>query len=249
MVRYAPLITIESNERLLLHVVALPSNHFHLWFSHIIRSQFSRVLVALALLAGASAFAPATRLTRSMALNANIMETAASLKGPDMVWGSDGVALGYEESEVKGQDTFNTFIAAVNAAGLADTLSGPGPFTVLMPTDSAFEKVDVAGLLKDIPKLKDILTYHVVAGEVPKGSISGDLKTVNGKSLTYKRFARQTFVDDAVVGMVPQGAATGSVYPVDVKCDNGLIHVIDRVLTPGWVKISEEAGLGGIANK
>lgn len=196
--------------------------------------MFSRIVLALALVAGASAFAPASFGARvSSALNANIMDTAATLKGPNVPWGSDGVLLGYEESDIKGTDDFSNFVAAVNAAGLGPTLAS-GEYTVLAPVNSAFDK---AG-----PVSADVLKYHVIPGRITKESIAGDLPTLNGASLTYKRFARQTFVDDAVVGMVPQGAATGSVYPVNIACDNGLIHAIDRVLKPGWTKVDEMAG-------
>ena len=213
------------------------------------RLQFSRIIVALALLAGASAFAPATRLARGSALSANIVDTLKTLEGPNIYWGSAGVLEGHDESEVKGKDTFNTLIAAIEAAGLKDTLSG-GEFTLFAPTDSAFADLPpgtVEGLLKDPAALAKILTYHAVEGKVTKDSIGGNLKTVNGAELTYKRFARQTFVDMAVVGQVPQGAATGSVFPTDVACDNGLVHVIDQVLTPGWTATGAEAGLGGVA--
>jgi len=202
----------------------------------LIDAQFSRILLALALLGGASAFAPRFVARQSTALNANIMQTVQTLVGPDVVWGSDGVLQGYEESDVKGQDTFMSFVQQVQMAGLTETLSS-GEYTVFVPTDTAMAGKQLT---------PDQLKYHVVPGRVPKGSIGGDLQTLQGSSLTYKRFARQTFVDDAVVGMVPQGAATGSVYPVDVQCDNGLVHVIDKCLQPGWVGADAEAGLGGV---
>ena len=72
--------------------------------------------------------------------------------------------------------TFKTLVAAVTAAGLADTLSGTGPFTVFAPTDEAFAKLPagtVDSLLKDIPALTKILTYHVVSGKVMAGAVMG----------------------------------------------------------------------------
>lgn len=196
-----------------------------------------RVLIALALCATATAFTPSSfgARSRAAALRANIVETLVALKGPNIVWGYDGPANGHEEAEIRGQDTFNTLIAAVTAAGLAPTLSGPGPFTVFAPTDSAFARLPkgtVEALLKDIPALTKILTYHVVPGTVTFEQINGDLKTVNGKELKYKRFSRKTFLDNAWVGQKGEGAATGSVFPTNVAASNGIIHVIDDVLLP-----------------
>lgn len=78
---------------------------------------------------------------KKSALNANIVETLKSLPGPGIVWGSEGVPLGHEENDIKGYDNFDRLVNAVAAAGLADALSGPGPFTVFAPTNSAFDSV------------------------------------------------------------------------------------------------------------
>ena len=122
---------------------------------------------------------------------------------------------------------FTTLAAALQAAGLVDTLKGPGPFTVFAPTDEAFAKLPagtVETLLKpeNKDKLKAVLTYHVVAGK----AMSSDLKdgqsvtTVNGKTATVKIDGGKVMVGDATV-----------VKP-DVAASNGVIHVIDTVLVP-----------------
>jgi uncharacterized surface protein with fasciclin (FAS1) repeats len=85
--------------------------------------------------------------------------------------------------------TFKTLVAAVTAAGLAPTLSGPGPFTVFAPNDAAFAKLPagtVDALLKDIPKLASILTYHVVSGSVRPTRNGRSFDTVNGKEISVK---------------------------------------------------------------
>ena len=119
---------------------------------------------------------------------------------------------------------FKTLVAAVKAAGLADTLSSPGPFTVFAPTDAAFAKLPagtVDALLKDIPKLKAILTYHVVSGAVMAKDVkTGMVPTVNGQSLDVKADAMGVMVNNA------------KVVTADVKASNGVIHVIDTVLLP-----------------
>ena len=120
--------------------------------------------------------------------------------------------------------SFNTLVTAVKAAGLAETLSGEGPFTVFAPTDEAFAKLPagtVEALLADKEKLTAILTYHVVSGRVPASQVAGmsGAKTVNGKMVAI----------DASNG-VKVDAAT--VVKTDIGASNGIIHVIDTVLIP-----------------
>jgi uncharacterized surface protein with fasciclin (FAS1) repeats len=119
--------------------------------------------------------------------------------------------------------SFNTLVAAVKAAGLVDTLKGPGPFTVFAPTDAAFAKLPKAtldGLLKDPAALSKILTYHVVSGKVMAADVkAGKVKTVNGQELTVK-------TDGGV--MVDNAKVTAT----DVAASNGVIHVIDTVILP-----------------
>ena len=140
------------------------------------------------------------------------------------VMSSTAMAAGTIVEVAAGNGSFNTLVAAVKAAGLADTLSGKGPFTVFAPTDAAFAKLPagtVDALLKDVPKLKAILTYHVVAGSVMAKDVkTGMVKTVNGQSINVVAGASGVTVNDA------------KVTAVDVKASNGVIHVIDTVLLP-----------------
>ena len=120
--------------------------------------------------------------------------------------------------------SFHTLVAAVKAAGLADTLSGPGPFTVFAPTDEAFAKIpkaDLDALLADKAKLTAVLTYHVVPGKVMAKDVAGlkAAKTVNGAEVAI----------DTSSG-VKIDAAT--VIKADIDAANGVIHVIDTVLIP-----------------
>ena len=118
---------------------------------------------------------------------------------------------------------FKTLVAAVQAAGLVDTLKGPGPFTVFAPTDEAFAKIPKAtldGLLKDKAALSKILTYHVVAGKVMAKDIkAGPVKTVQGSDITLATSG----------GVTVNGA---KVVAADVAADNGVIHAIDTVIMP-----------------
>jgi uncharacterized surface protein with fasciclin (FAS1) repeats len=121
--------------------------------------------------------------------------------------------------------SFNTLVAAVQAAGLVDTLKGPGPFTVFAPTDEAFSKLPagtVDSLLKDIPQLTKILTYHVVSGKVLAADVVklDSAPTVEGTSVQIDASNGGVKINDA------------NVVTADVQADNGVIHVIDTVLIP-----------------
>jgi uncharacterized surface protein with fasciclin (FAS1) repeats len=121
--------------------------------------------------------------------------------------------------------SFKTLVAAVQAAGLVDTLKSPGPFTVFAPTDEAFGNLPagtVDSLLNDIPQLTKILTYHVVSGKVMAADVVNldSAPTVEGSNLKI----------DASNGSVKVNNAT--VITADLEVDNGVIHVIDTVLLP-----------------
>ncbi len=123
--------------------------------------------------------------------------------------------------------TFKTLAAAVTAAGLVDTLKGAGPFTVFAPSDEAFAKLPagtVEALLKDIPKLTSILTYHVVAGKV----MAADVMKMDGQSATTVNGAA---VKISTTGGVKLNGEV-NVVKTDIACTNGVIHVIDSVLLP-----------------
>lgn len=119
---------------------------------------------------------------------------------------------------------FNTLVTAVKSAGLVETLSGPGPFTVFAPTDEAFAKLPagtVESLLQDKAKLTSILTYHVVPGKVMAKDVVNlkSAKTVQGGMLTIDA-SNGVKVNDSLVTIT------------DIETSNGVIHVIDTVLLP-----------------
>jgi uncharacterized surface protein with fasciclin (FAS1) repeats len=128
-----------------------------------------------------------------------------------------------------GAGDFTTLVAAVQAAGLADTLSGEGPFTVFAPTDAAFEAAlaDLGVTAEELlanPDLGDILTYHVVAGSVPAGDVVAldgqEVATVNGATVAISIDGENVMVNGA------------KVITTDIQASNGIIHVIDAVLLP-----------------
>ena len=120
--------------------------------------------------------------------------------------------------------TFKTLVQAVQAAGLVETLSGEGPFTVFAPTDEAFAQIPqetLQAVLADKEKLTAILTYHVVPGKLMAADVvrSTQLQTVQGQSITVSTEGGVR-VDDA------------NVVQTDIEADNGVIHVIDKVIMP-----------------
>lgn len=123
--------------------------------------------------------------------------------------------------------SFNTLVAAVKAAGLVETLSGAGPFTVFAPVDAAFDALPegtVDTLVKPESKeqLTGILTYHVVAGKVMSSDLTDGMTatTVNGQTITIHLTDGKVMVNDA------------EVIIADVDTDNGVVHAINAVLMP-----------------
>jgi len=142
------------------------------------------------------------------------------------------------ENAVNSKD-HTTLVAAVKAAGLVETLQGKGPFTVFAPTNAAFDKLPkgtVATLLKPENKkmLQTILTYHVVAGRMNASDIAkaikagggkATLKTVSGGTLTAWMKGKDLYLTD-------ENGSSAKVTIADVNQSNGVIHVIDTVVTP-----------------
>ena len=120
--------------------------------------------------------------------------------------------------------SFNTLATALKAAGLVDTLKGPGPFTVFAPTDEAFAKIpkaDLDALIADKARLTKVLTYHVVPGKVMAADVTKlkEAKTVEGQMVRI----------DTSNGVKVNGA---NVIKADVEASNGVIHVINSVILP-----------------
>jgi uncharacterized surface protein with fasciclin (FAS1) repeats len=166
--------------------------------------------------------AEATDATTAPAPTEAPMTTGAAATADDIV----GTAVGAGD--------FTTLVAAVQAAGLEDTLRGEGPFTVFAPTDEAFAALPagtVDTLLADpAGDLTDILTYHVVSGAVPAADVVGldgqAVTTVNGATFTVE------VADDGSVTLTDGAGNEVNVIATDVQADNGVIHVVDGVLLP-----------------
>ncbi|HEV2082424.1 MAG TPA: fasciclin domain-containing protein [Brevundimonas sp.] len=179
----------------------------------------------------AAACSPSTEET-APAEPAAPMETPAATEAP--------AATGNVVQVAQGNGDFSTLVSAVTAAGLGETLSGPGPYTVFAPTNAAFEKVPAAtrdALMAPAGKadLTKILTYHVVPGrvdaaaltqQIQQGGGSATLTTVQGGTLTARAGA------DGSVTLTDAKGNTARVVTTDVAATNGVIHAIDTVVMP-----------------
>jgi uncharacterized surface protein with fasciclin (FAS1) repeats len=175
----------------------------------------------------------------SIALAASLAFGAATAMAQVMVGGAPMLATKDIVDNAVNSKDHTTLVAAVKAAGLVDTLKGPGPFTVFAPTNAAFAALPagtVDTLLKpeNKGKLTTVLTYHVVPGKVDAAALTqqikagggmASLKTVAGGTLTAK-------AADGKVMIMDENGQSASVTIADVMQSNGVIHVIDKVLLP-----------------
>lgn len=176
-------------------------------------------------------FAAASALTLAAcqpAAEAPVVVEDATIEAPVEPMIEEPVALPTIVELASGNPDFTTLVAAIQAAGLAETLSGPGPYTVFAPSNAAFAALP-AGTVDDLlkPENKDklaaILTYHVISGVTKAADLPAtetDVTTVNGKMVKVVAGA-----DGAKVGGAKVTAA-------DLEASNGVVHVIDTVLMP-----------------
>jgi len=166
-------------------------------------------------------------------------DTSAAASPTTTAASSGTTAMMAEETIVEiaaGNEDFSTLVAAVTAAGLAETLSGEGPFTVFAPTNEAFAKIPEATLTALLePANKDtltkILTYHVVAAEVMAADVTpGAVTTVEGTDFTIEVDGDKVVIVDGMGNRV-------NVTATDIEASNGVIHVIDGVLIPSDVTL------------
>ena len=167
-----------------------------------------------------------TKILAPIAMMLGIALSTAAIAGGGMGGGMKEQSADIVDIAV-GAGQFNTLAAALDAAGLVDTLKSDGPFTVFAPTDEAFAKLPegtVESLLK--PENKDqliaILTYHVVPGSVMASDVVNlsAATTVNGSDVAIEVVDGNVMIDDATV------------VKTDIKASNGVIHVIDSVILP-----------------
>ncbi|CAM3223089.1 fasciclin domain-containing protein [Deinococcus saxicola] len=158
---------------------------------------------------------------KKMLLCTTLLFTGVAFAG-----GGSSMPMGNTIAAIVSNDpNFSTLLAAVKAAGLVETLSSPGPFTVFAPTNAAFAKIpaaDLNALLNDPAALKAVLLYHVVAGKVTASQVMGMSSgtTVNGADVKVSMMGGKVMINNATV------------TKADIMASNGVIHVIDTVLMP-----------------
>jgi uncharacterized surface protein with fasciclin (FAS1) repeats len=162
---------------------------------------------------GAAALVAALAALALAATPANARPDTAAAAKPNLV--ETAVAAG----------NYTTLVSLVKQAGLAETLSGKGPYTVFAPTDAAFKKVPkttLTALGKDKAKLKAVLLYHVASGRLAANRVvkRSSVKTLNGKHVRIRVRGRNVFVNRS------------KVVTADVRTSNGIIHAVNRVLIP-----------------
>jgi uncharacterized surface protein with fasciclin (FAS1) repeats len=191
----------------------------------------------------------AKRIT-SLAVVALVMASCGDGKKKDeMVDATDSTEVAVDSTEAvaattivdvaAGNPDFSTLVAAVQAAGLVETLSGDGPFTVFAPTNAAFDKLPagtVDGLLKpeNVEKLKGLLTYHVLAGKFDAAAVTDAITQGKGKYTvtTVQGQKIDLSIKDGKVVLTDANGKTSTVVAADVAASNGVIHAIDSVVMP-----------------
>jgi transforming growth factor-beta-induced protein len=190
-----------------------------------------KALPFTAILVAACGGSPSTPAASAEPAPMSEPQTAAAAPGNDMAPTAQKDATPAAKSDIVdtaiAAGSFTTLVAAVKAAGLVDTLKGPGPFTVFAPTDDAFKKLPpgtVEMLLKpeNESKLVDLLKFHVVSGHVSSKDAMG---VSSAKSLLGKDLKITPMNGGLSVG-------GGMVIKADIECSNGVIHVVDTVLMP-----------------
>ena len=205
--------------------------------------MFTTAAAALALVAcSQTATTTDTATDTGMATDAAadpMADGSANMAANPMVGGAAMMADQTIVTNASNAPNLTTLVSAVKQAGLVDTLSGAGPFTVFAPTNDAFDKVDKAtldGLMKPANKdaLTKVLTYHVVPGKltaadlaakIQQGNGTATLKTVEGEDLTLT-------MDGSNIKVAGKGGSSAIVSTADVMQSNGVVHVVDGVLTP-----------------
>lgn len=156
----------------------------------------------------------------ALALSATMLAGVANAGGGSSVPGRSTIA-----GIVANDPNFSTLLAAVQAAGLVETLSGPGPYTVFAPTNAAFAKVpadQLNALLNDPEQLRGLLLYHVVPGRVTAAQVTklSRATTANGSDVSISKMGGSVMINDA------------RVTRTDIAASNGVIHVVDSVIMP-----------------
>ena len=217
-------------------------------------------LVALNLAATASAFSvrPVKPLATSTALdmssfhqvsdknelgenrNEDILNALGTLEGPSICYGHFAALENKRELDIKEYDNFDMFKAAIDQADCTKLLRRNGPFTVFAPTNTAIEKY--SGVLTE-----EVIKTHIIPQDLYSDELVGEFETLSGHKVVAKSQFRKIYVDSALIGQLDNHTG-GTPYPTNVICNNGVIHAINTVLTPGWERtVADSQGVQGLS--
>jgi len=219
------------------------------------------ILTAAAVLSTASAFTPAATTqphvtTTSLDMsshhlidnpdelsdhrNEEILSALGNMEGPSISYGHFAVLENRKPTDIKEYDNFDAFKAAIDQAECTKILRGNGPFTVFAPTNTAIENFN--GILSE-----EVIKCHIVPQDLYTDELDGELETLSGHKLKAERKYRKIYVDNVLVGQLDNHSG-GTHYPTNAICDNGVIHAINSVLTPGYeATVSDSQGVQGLS--
>ena len=172
--------------------------------------------------------------------NEPILQALGTMEGPSICYGHFARLEHKRELDIKEYDNFDRFRAAIDQADCTKILRGEGPFTVFAPTNSAIEKFE--GIIDE-----DVIKTHIVPQDLYSDELEGTFETLSGHKLTCKKQFRKTYVDAALIGQLDNHTG-GTPYPTNAICENGIIHAINTVLTPGWSRATADSqGVQGLS--
>mmetsp|Transcript_46247 Transcript_46247/g.112940 ORF Transcript_46247/g.112940 Transcript_46247/m.112940 type:complete len:279 (+) Transcript_46247:128-964(+) len=173
--------------------------------------------------------------------NEPILQVLQTLEGPSICYGHFAAVEHKRELDIKEYDNFDRFRSLLDQVGdCSKILRGNGPFTVFVPTNSAFDKYD--GVIDE-----EVIKTHIVAQDLYSDELDGTFETLSGHSVVCKKQFRKTYVDEALIGQLDNHTG-GTPYPTNVICENGVLHAINTVLKPGWTRApADSQGVQGLA--
>jgi len=172
--------------------------------------------------------------------NEPILSALSTMEGPSICYGHFAVLENKRELDIKEYDNFDAFKAAIDQAECTKMLRGNGPFTVLAPTNTAIEKF--RGVLSE-----EIIKGHIIPQDIFTDEMEGTFETLSGNKVTFRNEFRKTYVDSALIGQLDNHTG-GTPYPTNVICENGVIHAINEVLTPGYSRCAGDSqGVQGLS--
>lgn len=172
--------------------------------------------------------------------NEDILNALAYMEGPSVSYGHFAALENRKPTDIKEYDNFDAFKAAIDQADCSKLLRGNGPFTVFAPTNSAIQ--NFSGILTE-----EVIKTHIIPQDLYTDELVGKFETLSGHVLSGRYEFRKTYVDEALVGQLDNHSG-GTPYPTNVMCNNGVIHAINTVLTPGWTRSTMDSqGVQGLA--